>query len=90
MWFFPFLPIDLFCCYFEKSPKKYLLLFKIMLNNTPLHNKNTKLGLCIIFSQMLEHIHSQTKEETVCLKEVLEKQFDQLFTSLIPGSKLKI
>ncbi|XP_055398597.1 RING finger protein 17 isoform X11 [Bubalus kerabau] len=32
--------------------------------------------------KMLEHIHSQTKEETVCLKEVLEKQFDQLFTSL--------
>uniref|UniRef100_A0AAA9TAP5 RING finger protein 17 n=1 Tax=Bos taurus TaxID=9913 RepID=A0AAA9TAP5_BOVIN len=32
--------------------------------------------------KMLEHMHSQTKEETVCLKEVLEKQFDQLYTSL--------
>ncbi|XP_032352432.1 RING finger protein 17 isoform X2 [Camelus ferus] len=32
--------------------------------------------------KMLEHIHSQTKEETVSLIEVLEKQFDQLFTSL--------
>ncbi|KAB0372706.1 hypothetical protein FD755_015459 [Muntiacus reevesi] len=32
--------------------------------------------------KMLEHIHSQTEEETVCLTEVLEKQFDQLFTSL--------
>ncbi|KAJ8785697.1 hypothetical protein J1605_007294, partial [Eschrichtius robustus] len=33
-------------------------------------------------SQMLEHIYNQTKEETVSLIEVLEKQFDQLFTSL--------
>nr|XP_025852399.1 RING finger protein 17 isoform X1 [Vulpes vulpes] len=32
--------------------------------------------------KMLEHIHNQTKEETVSLIEVLEKQFDQLFTSL--------
>ncbi|XP_072813813.1 RING finger protein 17-like isoform X2 [Vicugna pacos] len=32
--------------------------------------------------KMLEPIHSQTKEETVSLIEVLEKQFDQLFTSL--------
>ncbi|XP_032259301.1 RING finger protein 17 isoform X1 [Phoca vitulina] len=32
--------------------------------------------------KMLEHIHNQTKEETVSLVEVLEKQFDQLFTSL--------
>uniref|UniRef100_A0A8C6CTX3 Ring finger protein 17 n=1 Tax=Moschus moschiferus TaxID=68415 RepID=A0A8C6CTX3_MOSMO len=32
--------------------------------------------------KMLEHKHSQTKEETVCLTEVLEKQFDQLFSSL--------
>ncbi|GAB5566198.1 tudor domain-containing protein 1 isoform X4 [Prionailurus iriomotensis] len=32
--------------------------------------------------KMLEHIHSETKAETVSLIEVLEKQFDQLFTSL--------
>ncbi|XP_060143729.1 RING finger protein 17 isoform X3 [Globicephala melas] len=32
--------------------------------------------------KVLEHIYNQTKEETVSLIEVLEKQFDQLFTSL--------
>ncbi|XP_057563202.1 RING finger protein 17 [Hippopotamus amphibius kiboko] len=32
--------------------------------------------------KMLEHRHNQTKEETVSLIELLEKQFDQLFTSL--------
>ncbi|XP_058403755.1 RING finger protein 17 isoform X1 [Diceros bicornis minor] len=32
--------------------------------------------------KMLEHIHNQAKEETVSLIEVLEKKFDQLFTSL--------
>ncbi|KAK2497249.1 hypothetical protein MC885_020877 [Smutsia gigantea] len=37
--------------------------------------------------KMLEHIHNQTKEETVSLTEVLEKQFAQLFTSL--GSRKK-
>nr|XP_017512412.2 RING finger protein 17 isoform X1 [Manis javanica]XP_017512413.2 RING finger protein 17 isoform X1 [Manis javanica] len=37
--------------------------------------------------KMLEHIYSQTKEETVSLIEVLEKQFAQLFTSL--GSRKK-
>ncbi|XP_032694160.1 RING finger protein 17 [Lontra canadensis] len=37
--------------------------------------------------KMLEHIHNQTKEEAVSLIEVLEKQFDQLFTSL--GSRKK-
>nr|KAF6428386.1 ring finger protein 17 [Rousettus aegyptiacus] len=31
---------------------------------------------------MLEQIHNQTQEKTVSLLEVLEKQFDQLFTSL--------
>ncbi|EPQ16272.1 RING finger protein 17 [Myotis brandtii] len=32
--------------------------------------------------KMLEHIHNQTQEETVSLLKDLEKQFDQLFTSL--------
>nr|KAF6375228.1 ring finger protein 17 [Pipistrellus kuhlii] len=32
--------------------------------------------------KMLEHIHNQTQEETVSLLKNLEKQFDQLFTSL--------
>ncbi|TKC49067.1 hypothetical protein EI555_002266, partial [Monodon monoceros] len=32
--------------------------------------------------KVLEHIYNQTKEETVSFIEVLEKQFDQLFTSL--------
>ncbi|XP_020921069.1 RING finger protein 17 isoform X3 [Sus scrofa] len=32
--------------------------------------------------KMLEHMYNQTKEETVSLIKVLEKQFDQLFTSL--------
>ncbi|XP_058132339.1 RING finger protein 17 isoform X2 [Dasypus novemcinctus] len=32
--------------------------------------------------KMLEHMQNQTKEETDSLIEVLEKQFDQLFTSL--------
>ncbi|XP_037383279.1 RING finger protein 17 isoform X2 [Talpa occidentalis] len=32
--------------------------------------------------KVLEHMHNQTKEETFSLIESLEKQFDQLFTSL--------
>ncbi|XP_049637597.1 RING finger protein 17 [Suncus etruscus] len=32
--------------------------------------------------KMLEHIHSKAKEETANIIEVMEKQFDQLFTSL--------
>lgn len=44
--------------------------------------QDLKLNLILCSFQMLEHIHSQTKEETVSLIEVLEKQFDQLFTSL--------
>ncbi|XP_036155889.1 RING finger protein 17 isoform X1 [Myotis myotis] len=32
--------------------------------------------------KMLEHIHNQTQEETASLLKDLEKQFDQLFTSL--------
>ncbi|KAG8524766.1 RING finger protein 17, partial [Galemys pyrenaicus] len=32
--------------------------------------------------KVLEHMHNQTKEETVSLLDSLEKQFDQLFTSL--------
>ncbi|XP_070433853.1 RING finger protein 17 isoform X2 [Equus przewalskii] len=37
--------------------------------------------------KMLEHIHNQAKEERVSLIEILEKQFDQLFTSLSSRKK---